>query len=452
MANMTLIEAKTVGSGGTAQIDFTNIPQTYRDLKLVISARDNRSGQPNDDISMRVGYNGTINTSNVYTHRRFFSNGSSQGSDSTFNTSLNTLAMVTGATAGSGIFSASEIYIANYSASATKQIYADGTSENTSSTAWIILSSAFINNTDPVTDIRLFPTDATLWSEFSTFYLYGIDSQLKTAKATGGIVYKTVDYFYHVFSSTSTFRPTQSITADILVVAGGGQGGGGNGGGGGGGGVLTYSSQSLTVQNYTVTIGGGGSGGVTNSNGGNGTASQFGSLTSSTGGGGGGGYNAGAAQNGGSGGGGGTAGNTTAGSTVGGGQGNNGGNGHVTDNGGGGGGGAGAVGGTGTASRGGAGGIGTSVYSSWGRDTNTGQPDGNTFYYAGGGGGANDDQNLQGFEGLGGLGGGGKGGTESTGVNAVAGTANTGGGGGGEGGGGAGANGGSGIVIVRYAV
>ena len=42
--NMKLIEAKTVGAGGIASIEFTSIPQTYTDLKILVSAKDNGSG------------------------------------------------------------------------------------------------------------------------------------------------------------------------------------------------------------------------------------------------------------------------------------------------------------------------------------------------------------------------------------------------------------------------
>ncbi len=451
MANMQLIEAKTVGSGGVPYIDFSNIPQTFTDLKLVISARDNRAGQPNDDIAFRVGYNGTLNTGNIYTYKRLWGNSASAGSDGQTGVSVATFGMMTGATATANVFGSNEIYISKYASSSAKSIYVDGVSENNSTTSWLVLNSAFVNTANPITDIRVFGADASTLQEFSTFYLYGIQSNLFGAKATGGSVYKTTDYFYHVFASTGIFAPTQSITADVLVVAGGGQGGGGNGGGGGAGGVLLHSAQALTATNYTVTVGAGGSGGLTNSNGISGNPSQFGSLTASVGGGGGGGYSAGAALSGGSGGGGGTAGNITPGAGTSG-QGFAGGSGHATDNGAGGGGGAGAVGGAGTPQLGGAGGIGTSTYSSWGTDTQTGQSVGNVFYYAGGGGGANDGTVGEGIAGVGGAGGGGKGGTEGGNVQAVAGTINTGGGGGGEGGGGAGANGGSGIVIVRYAV
>jgi len=41
--NMVAIQTVTVGSGGAANIEFTSIPQTYTDLVVVLSLRNNRS-------------------------------------------------------------------------------------------------------------------------------------------------------------------------------------------------------------------------------------------------------------------------------------------------------------------------------------------------------------------------------------------------------------------------
>src|SRR5574337_1242521 len=110
-------------------------------------------------------------------------------------------------------------------------------------------------------------------------------------------------YTIATFTGNGTFAPTHACTADTLVVAGGGGGGGGastsGGRGGGGAGGLNYqTSQSLTVQTYTVTVGSGGSGGGADANGIAGNNSSFGSLVSATGGG----YGNGGAGNGGNGG------------------------------------------------------------------------------------------------------------------------------------------------------
>ena len=240
------------------------------------------------------------------------------------------------------------------------------------------------------------------------------------------------------------FTPTESITADILVVAGGG-GGGRTGGGGGAGGFQEFASENLTAQGYVVTVGAGGKG--NNTDGGstaNGENSSFGALTASVGGGGGGAYGYTPGGNaGGSGGGGGLNTPSTPGGAGTSGQGSAGGAslaGQSPPRGTGGGGGATAAGAAGTSTSSGTGGAGGAG------DTNAYQT-GSNITYAGGGGGSGTY-----VAGAGGSGGGGAGNTGQNSPVPIFGTPGTDGlgGGGGAGFDNGGGNGGSGIVIIRY--
>ena len=438
MANLKLIEAKTLTSA-TASITFSAIPQTYTDLKILVSARDDRSGQPNTDLSLQVGYNGTINTGSIYTNKQLYGSGSTAGSQSSA-TTYAYLGMSNGPTSTANTFGNTEIYIPNYTSANNKSVSTDGVSENNATTAYAVLNANLISTSNPITDIQISAVYGSgNFESGSTFYLYGISNVTTGSKATGGIVSYDSTYYYHMFPYSGTFTPTQSISADVLVIAGGGGGGCDSGAGGGAGGLLYFSSQSLTATGYAVTIGAGGVSGTTAGNGANGSDSQFGALTLVKGGGygGGGGVVNSAGGNGGSGGGGGgRAGGSPAGGSPTSGQGFAGGTGPNTAatspyGGGGGAGGVGANGYPGT----GVGGIGVNTYSSWATATQTGD----NGYYAGGGGsetGTVGELN-------GGLGGGGG--------SYLGGKQNTGGGAGGN----AGVynrNGGSGIVIIRYAI
>jgi len=315
------------------------------------------------------------------------------------------------------------------------------------------------NSTEAITSIRMIAPDCSGFTSGSTINIYGIKSEgFSGTKALGGVVYADSTHFYHVFASSATFTPTQSISADVLVVGGGGGGGCDNGGGGGAGGVRS-TTQSLTATNYTVTVGAGGNGSASaTALASNGEASTFNSFSSS---GGGGGSSLQRNPNVGSSGGSGGGGAGTLLVTNGGGAGGAGNSGSYTpvegfaggsssfQLGAPGGGGAGAVGSTQPSSgSGGAGGIGTALFSSWGLVTGTGQNVSGVVYYGGGGGGGANAASG----GSGGLGGGSKGADFGT-QGSVGGTPNTGGGGGGGGGSdsaGSGSRGGSGIVIIRY--
>lgn len=419
MSTYTPIASQVLGST-TSSIRFVNIPQGYTDLVLVctaISGDNNEALQFNDD------------TNSNYSWTRMYGDGttyySSQSSNDTYirhtGGNLSTQNTVI-------------INIQNYS-NATTYKTTLGRGDNPSTLTMETIG--LWRNTSPITTITYYVT-ANSFAVGSTFSLYGI--QAGTPKAQGGQSVTTDGtYWYHTFTGSGTFIPSQALTVDYLVVAGGGAGGGytgyaGGGGAGGlrctvgatGGGGSLESPLSLTANtSYTVTVGAGGSGVGTATSGSN---SVFGSITS-TGGGYGGYYTGGANVSPASGGSGGGSrdGNGAAGTQY---QGYAGGNyGSATT---GGGGGAGALG----SNAGGAGGVGVATSIS-----------GTSTYYAGGGGGTTQGQGG----GAGGNGGGGAGGADST--IGGSGTANRGGGGGGSGGlASRGSNGGSGIVIVRYSV
>lgn len=335
--------------------------------------------------------------------------------------------------------------------------YGDTTNSTYSGVGY--LCGLWMNTANPITSIQIYP-DAVNWNVGSTFTLYGIKSWAaeSTPKATGGYVYSDSSYWYHVFLSSSTFTPSQSLSCDYLVVAGGGAGGGdpsnryqGGGGGAGGlrstvgltgGGGTLESPLSLSATSYTVTVGAGGAGSSTT--GASGNNSTLSTITATGGGGGGDANETGTSGNGlsgGSGGGGGSG--APGGKTGGSGTANQGYAGAigVSPAGGSGGGGAGQAGYSGTEGIGGVGGNGVSILQ-LAQPTATGT---GGYYAAGGGGG------LEGLQvgGLGGLGGGGNGGYDF-GYPGLGGTGSGGGGAGSDSVSARGGNGGSGIVIIRY--
>ena len=454
---MNLIAKQTVGSGGASSVTFSNIPQTFTDLKLVVSSRSVRTNDAGgSDGKIQFG-NGTIDTGANYTSKLLLNQG---GAYSATNSSIFYFTSDNAQT--SNTFGSFEAYIPNYTSSNAKSVSLDAVTENNSSTAYAVLTAGLWTGTSAINIMTITDNNGG-FTEFSTFYLYGISNSTTTQNgttpyATGGDVIATDGtYWYHTFLYSGTFTPLQNLTCDYLVVAGGGGGAGGyssnaKGGAGGAGGLRSTvtatggggsleSPLSLTANTaYTATVGASGAGATGDNNPSIGNNSYFSTITSN--GGGGGGFFTGSATNGGSGGGGGPGGG--AGSTSGGlgtaNQGYNGGTGQFytnnTSGGGAGGGGAGGAGSNATSNGQGNGGVGVSSSIS-----------GSSVSYAGGGGGgaAITAGTASAGGGAGGLGN----------SNGTAGTANTGGGGGGGGSNSnttTGGNGGSGIIVVRYAV
>lgn len=449
---MVKIETVTVGSGGAANITFSNIPQTYTDLKVVISTRDSGSGSSQN---LKISFNGVGGTS--YSSRLLYGDGSSASSFTLSSAAALEHQYSTAAGATASTFGSTEVYVPNYTSSTNKSVSVDSVTENNATGVSMGLSAGLFSNTSAITSITLAPfSGSNTFVQHSTATLYGISRTTAQIKATGGMIYDDADYVYHLFTSSGTFTPAQNLSVDYLIVAGGGGGGAGLGGGGGAGGYRTGTGSSVTANTaYTITVGAGGNGStntanassagnnssalsITSAGGGNSTGQSVGFPSGP--GGGSGGSGGGGARNNTAGG----AGNTPTATPS---QGNNGGSGSNDSSGfgGGGGGGAGAAGGNGSGTAGGAGGAGSDTSSAFSTATSTGV----SGFYAGGGGGG---VGLASGSAAGGSGGGGAGGNNN--VAGSNGTANTGGGGGGGGenssAGKNGGNGGSGVVIIRY--
>lgn len=422
-----LIQHQKIDSD-SANITFTNIPQNWTDLHIVMSLR----GQ-----SERMFFINFNDYSIAPTVRYLYGIGSSVGSEAP---GLATAGFGSLSTDTANTFGSISLTIPNYTSSAVKSYSSDSVSESNATFSFQAITAGIWNSTAAINNIRITCRSGNIIAG-SSATLYGINrtSAFGKPKAIGGNITYANGYWVHTFTGSGTFTSLQNIDVDALIVAGGG---GGGEGGGGAGGFQTVSTSLLANTSVPLIVGAGGTG-STNGNvtGTNGSLSAAFSLTS-LGGGYGGTTNALSlnGNSGGSGGGGRRDGGGTggAGTT---GQGNAGGTSPAGDwRGAGGGGGAGAAGspgggnGTSGAETGGNGGIGAIWLGN---------------YYAGGGAGG-----AEGFgaRGLGGLGGGGNGGFNNT-VAATSGTANTGGGGGGRptvnGLSTAGA-GGSGVVIVRY--
>jgi hypothetical protein len=443
--SMNLIRTLRVDPAANASpVTFNNIPQGYDDLVIKFSPRENTvTGITYVANYMRFN----ADSSSLYSWTTLYGNGSSLTSTRSSSQTLGFVGSAPTSVPVASLFASTEIYIPNYKSSLFKTYYASSAAENNNTFGELTNVAGVWRSNAPITSLSILPQ--ITFTAHSTFSLYGVIRGGQKQKATGGNIYFDSQYCYHVFNSNGTFVPSESLSADVLVIAGGGGGGvgeSGGGGGGGAGGVLSLQGQQLSFNtSYSVTIGNGGAPGA------NGQNSVFGSLGTAIGGGSGGTINS-AGINGGSGGG---VGRDAVIGVLGGlgtvGQGFRGGNGKTTVAawaGAGGGGGAGGPGGDGgvvgggfDGSSSGVGGPGTSMFSSWSAATQTGV----SGHYAGGGGGVVIvGTNV--FQGLGGIGGGGNPGLDAIATN---GTANTGSGGGGARNAASG-SGGSGIVIVRY--
>jgi hypothetical protein len=164
-----IIASVTVGSGGAADIDFTSIPQTYTDLNLVISSRDNNS-QLYSYTSMQLNGSGAT----VYSYRNVQADGSSASSQSGTGNIAAFYIDTVGNTATANTFGNMSIYFPNYTSSNFKSFSVDAVTENNGTAAFIDMGAHLFSDTNAINRITFI--SAGLFLEHSTAYLYGISN------------------------------------------------------------------------------------------------------------------------------------------------------------------------------------------------------------------------------------------------------------------------------------
>jgi hypothetical protein len=163
--------AKITANGSTASYTFSNIPQTYTDLKVHVSSRDSVSG---GGAPINCTFNGdTTAASYSFTVLRALSNSANTFRGSNTGVFLN---YGTGATNTSGAWGNTDFYIPNYRGTSFKQILTDAAPESNQTafdSATIFLAQLY-KTTGPITSMNF-----TAQGNFvvnSTFTLYGITS------------------------------------------------------------------------------------------------------------------------------------------------------------------------------------------------------------------------------------------------------------------------------------
>lgn len=163
-----LIESQSLSSSA-ATVTFSNIPQTYKSLKIAISARTTNTASVSE--SMFIAFNG-ISTN--FSDRYLQGNGAaaSSGSNSGGTTKIY-IGEAASATATSNTFNSTEVTIPNYSSSINKPTGIETVHETNATTAYQTLVAGLWSNTNAITSIGV-SLSANNFVFGSTFTLYGL--------------------------------------------------------------------------------------------------------------------------------------------------------------------------------------------------------------------------------------------------------------------------------------
>jgi hypothetical protein len=169
------IATNTVGSGGIASVTFSSIPSTYTDLLIKISARSNSTagGGIYDEIKMDINGANTGQT----TRRLIGEGGGTPASDTLSNNAAIFGGAMSATNSTANTFGSGEFYIPNYTSSTLKSVSNDGVSENNATgqySAIAVLAAGINASTSAVTSLVFTLRNGTLFTQYSTFTLYGI--------------------------------------------------------------------------------------------------------------------------------------------------------------------------------------------------------------------------------------------------------------------------------------
>ena len=163
----TKIASVAVGSGGATSIDFTSIPATYTDLKIVYSARITAADV---NISMRI--NGS--SSSIYSGRYLQGTGSGTASGSWSAANKDNFVIANSSAYTASTFSNVEIYLPNYTSSNNKSYSVDEVTENNATAAVMFLNAGLFSSSSAITSFTFFYAGTTDIAQYSTATLYGI--------------------------------------------------------------------------------------------------------------------------------------------------------------------------------------------------------------------------------------------------------------------------------------
>ena len=157
-----LIESQSLSSSA-ASVTFSNIPQTYKSIKILVSVRGTA-----DTANSRVTFNGS--TANV-SDRVLFGNGLVGGS---FSDASILYSLQNRSTSTTNTFANFEVTVPNYSSTTqNKAVSIDAVDENNGSAANQYLVAGLFSSTSAVTSATVSPNSGNF--DFgSTFTLYGL--------------------------------------------------------------------------------------------------------------------------------------------------------------------------------------------------------------------------------------------------------------------------------------
>jgi hypothetical protein len=164
------IATVTVGSGGTGTITFSSIPGTYKHLQIRAFNQTNRSDSNRDSLKLRFN----SDTASNYSYHVLTGDGSSATSYAGATQAFIEVDWTSSSLPGSNFFGTQIIDILDYANTNKYKTSRTLGGNDTNGSGNVSLNSGSWRNTAAITTVTLIPYVGTLFSQYSSFALYGI--------------------------------------------------------------------------------------------------------------------------------------------------------------------------------------------------------------------------------------------------------------------------------------
>ena len=171
-ATYTLISSQVLGSTAST-VTFSSIPQTYSNLKLVMSLQDTASGS--NSGGAYVSFNGDSGSVTTYSYTYLSGQSGAAGSSRGSNYPYFALNNGISSASNTNLFTSLELYIPNYTSTSPKQAFNFSATENNSATQNVVeVTANLYRGGSAITSIQI--AAAVSYATNSSFYLYGINN------------------------------------------------------------------------------------------------------------------------------------------------------------------------------------------------------------------------------------------------------------------------------------
>lgn len=162
------IATTTVGSGGAADITFSNIPATYTHLQI---RGIGRSTFADTDVNVYFQFN--ADTATNYSDHAIYGTGASAASYGNANNNIPAMFRITGGNSTANRFGVGVADILDYRDTNKFKTTRSLSGHDQNGSGLVFLFSSNWRNTNAITSVKLFPA-AGNFAQYSSFQLYGV--------------------------------------------------------------------------------------------------------------------------------------------------------------------------------------------------------------------------------------------------------------------------------------